>query len=49
MIRKTATAVVNLCDWMLGYHGVILGQLIYMAAVTSATITGIFFMFLVYC
>lgn len=49
MIRRTATAVVNLCDWMIGYHGVIICQLVYASAVTIVTVTGICAMFLACC
>lgn len=36
MSKRTARAVIALCDWMIGYHGELINQAILAVAVSTA-------------
>ena len=49
MPRTAARMIIRLCDWMMGYHGKIIYDAIYIGAMTAVTVTGITAMFLTLC
>lgn len=49
MVKRIANAAILIADYMIGYHGVIICQLVYASAVTMVTVTGICAMFLACC
>lgn len=42
IVRKLARCTINLCDWMMGYHGVLIKEAVIASVVTIPTM--LFFM-----
>ena len=38
IIRKTARSIVNLCDWMMGYHGKLIRDAVQMIVLTTPAV-----------